>query len=90
MVYLSDLDGTLVVVKQLKLDKIADVDHMNEIKALRFACYYSSFIPSEHYSSLHHPNIVLFMGYTCQKDVIQIITNYVHGNDLYHLIFKEV
>lgn len=35
-VYLSDLNGTLVAVKQLKLDKSADVDHMNEVKALRF------------------------------------------------------
>ena len=37
MVYLSDLDGTLFVVKQCKLDKVVDVDHMNKIKA----CYYS-------------------------------------------------
>jgi len=36
-VYLSSLNGTLVAVKQLKLDKRADVDHMNEIKALRYA-----------------------------------------------------
>lgn len=88
--YLSDLHGTLVAVKQLKLDKVADVEHMNEIKALRFVCYDYFFCPSEYYSILHHPNIVLFMGYTCQEDVIQIITNYVHGNDLYHLIFTEV
>ena len=46
MVYLSDLDVTLVAVKQLKSDKIVDVDHMNEIKALRFVFYYSSFILS--------------------------------------------
>ena len=38
-VYLSDLDGTLVAIKQLKLDRVADVDHMNKIKALRFVCY---------------------------------------------------
>lgn len=35
-VFLSDLDGTLVTVKRLKLDKVADVEHMNEIEALRF------------------------------------------------------
>ena len=67
MVYLSDLDGTLVAVKQLKLDKVAYVDHINEIKALWFVCYYSSFIPSEYYNSLHHPNIVLFMRYTSER-----------------------
>ena len=38
-VYLSSLNGTFVAVKQLKLDKNADVDHMNEIKALRYAIY---------------------------------------------------
>ena len=51
--------------------------------------FHSSFF-YQNVSVLHHPNIVLFMGYTCEKDVIQIIMNYVHGNDLYHLIFTEV
>ena len=35
MVYLSQYNGTRVAVKKLKLDKTADNDHMNEIKALR-------------------------------------------------------
>ena len=39
--YVSDFNGTLVAIKQLKMDKSADVDHMNEIKALRFAYYYA-------------------------------------------------
>ena len=30
MTYLSDLDGTLVAVKQLKLDEVVDVDNMNK------------------------------------------------------------
>ena len=34
-VYLSKYNGTQVAVKQLKLDKQADGDHMHEIKALR-------------------------------------------------------
>lgn len=35
-VYLSQYNGTQVAVKKLKLDKKADSDHMNEIKALRY------------------------------------------------------
>ena len=44
-VYLSGLDGTPVAVKLQKMDKVGDVrrpydvDHMNKIKALKFACY---------------------------------------------------
>ena len=34
-VYLSEFRGTPVAVKKLKLDKNADHEHMNEIKALR-------------------------------------------------------
>ena len=34
-VYLSKYNGTQVAVKQLKLDKQADGDHMHKIKALR-------------------------------------------------------
>lgn len=34
-VYLSQYNGTQVAVKQLKLEKQADGDHMSEIKALR-------------------------------------------------------
>ena len=33
--YLSQYNGTRVAIKKLKLDKKADTDHMNEIKALR-------------------------------------------------------
>ncbi|XP_065915409.1 uncharacterized protein [Dysidea avara] len=74
MVYLSHLNGTEVAVKQLKLDKRADGDHMDEVKAL---------------SALRHPNIVVFMGYTCDDNSIQIVTNYVRGGDLYKLLFTE-
>ena len=88
--YVSDFNGTLVAVTQLKMDKSADVDHMNEIKALRFAYYYAfHFMLSICICSvLCHPNIVLFMGYTHQDNCIPIITNFVEGNDLFHLLFK--
>ena len=43
-----------------------------------------------HYSALRHPNIVLFMGYTCEGDQIQIITNFVDGSDLHRVLFTEV
>ncbi|XP_065885340.1 uncharacterized protein [Dysidea avara] len=74
-VYVSDFNGTLVAgtlvaVTQLKMDKSADVDHMNEIKALSVLC---------------HPNIVLFMGYTHQDNCIPIITNFVEGCFIYYL-----
>lgn len=42
------------------------------------------------YSALRHPNIVLFMGYTCEGDNIQIITNFVDGSDLHRVLFTEV
>ena len=43
-----------------------------------------------YHSVLRHPNIVLFMGYTCEEDNIQIITNYVDGSDFHHMLFTEV
>lgn len=43
-----------------------------------------------YHSTLRHPNIVLFMGYTCEEDNIQIITNYVDGSDLHRILFTEV
>ena len=43
-----------------------------------------------YHSTLRYPNIVLFMGYTCEEDNIQIITNYVDGSDLHRILFTEV
>ncbi|XP_065903207.1 uncharacterized protein [Dysidea avara] len=40
-------------------------------------------------SSLCHPNIVVFMGYSRDEHHIYILTNYVHGGDLFNLLFKE-
>ncbi|XP_065893358.1 uncharacterized protein [Dysidea avara] len=40
-------------------------------------------------SSLRHPNIVVFMGYSRDEHHIYILTNYVHGGDLFNLLFKE-
>ena len=42
------------------------------------------------FSTLRHPNIVVFMGFAKDEDNLYIITNYVHGGDLYALLFKQV
>ena len=41
-------------------------------------------------STLRHPNIVVFMGYALKDEHVYLFTNYVHGGDLYKLLFKEV
>lgn len=90
-VYLSEINGTFIAVKKVNISSVPEED-VNEITALRFikqTFHLCCFNPS-YYSLLHHPNIVVFMGYAIEDNHAYICTNYVHGGDLFKLLFKDV
>ena len=90
-IFLGKWQGKQIFMKCLSIDKIQkDIKNNKNAKNLNIRDIMQTFIKEINIcNNLRHPNIVLFIGVSINKNEFYQIHEFVENNTLYHLLHKE-